>query len=393
VFTSASESEHRIERMLQRLEQEQLDGALLHGVTSTLYFAGTAQQAHLWIPTFGPPRLLVRRVVERARRESPLHSIEPLASLKLLGEALGPVRRIGMELDILPVTAFERYRKIFGDIEIVDVGPITRQIRAQKSSEEIDRVRAAAVAADRTFADAIATLRAGMRELDLSIAFETAQRRHGAQGMLRWRAASGFECPWAHVLAGDSALQMTFTDTPFGGPGLTAAAPYGASRRPIERHEPVCIDLAMPVDGYIHDMTRTVAIGGLDSDLMAGYDVCRAIHAELAEAAQPGASGETLWERAVAVADDAGLADRFMGTDEGRVRFVGHGVGLELDELPVLAPRQSTPLELGNVIAIEPKLFYPGRGAVGLESTYVVTESGLERLTVTSDDLVILADQ
>ncbi len=390
MFTSPSESEHRIERLLQRLEREQLDGALLHGVTSTLYFAGTAQQSHLWVPTFGPPRLLVRRVPERAHRESPLRSIEPLHSLKLLPEVIGPVRRIGMELDILPVAGFARYRKVLPDVEIVDVGTATREIRARKSEVEVARIRAAAESADAAFNDAIATLHAGMTELELSIAFETAERRHGAQGMLRWRAATGFECPWVHVLAGESALEMTFTDTPFGGPGLTAAAPYGASRRQIQRGEPVCIDFAMPVDGYIHDMTRTVCIGELDTELTRGHDVCRAIHEALTGSARPGATGEDLWNVAMAVAEDAGVADRFMGTDEGRVRFVGHGVGLELDELPVLAPKQTAPLALGNVIAIEPKLFYPGRGAVGLENTYLVGENGLERLTVTSDELVIV---
>ena len=79
-----------------------------------------------------------------------------------------------------------------------------------------------------------------------------------------------------------------------------------------------------------------------------------------------------------------------MGYGENRVRFIGHGVGLELDELPVLAPRQQMALEPGHVIAVEPKFFFPGKGAVGLENTYLVTDSGLERISLSSEELAVV---
>lgn len=387
-FVPRPELDHRLERLRAALAAESLDGALLHGTTDLIYFAGTAQQAHLWVPAAGDPVLLVRRVLERARAESALDRVEPLTSLRELPAAIGDARRIGMELDILPVALHERYRAALGGVETVDVGGTARRLRAVKSPWEVERIRAAAAAADAAFRELVAALEEGVSELELSIALESAERRHGFQGMIRWRAATGFECPWAHVLAGPSHLAASFADTPFGGEGVTPAAPYGAGHRRIERGIPVTVDFALARDGYIHDMTRTLSVGPLPEVLLARYELCREVHAAVARAARPGATGEALWELAAGMAAEAGLAERFMGLGGERVRFVGHGVGLELDELPVLAPRQREPLEAGNVIALEPKLFEPGLGAVGLENTYLVTETGLERLTVTSDGLV-----
>jgi Xaa-Pro aminopeptidase len=150
---------------------------------------------------------------------------------------------------------------------------------------------------------------------------------------------------------------------------------------------PVCVDFALARDGYIHDQTRTLVVGSLERRLAEAHDVCRRIHDEMRDRARPGVTGEELWQRCLAMADDAGLAGHFMGFGGQQVRFVGHGLGLELDELPVLAPRQRMALEAGHVIAVEPKFFFPGAGAVGLENTYVVTNAGLDTVTVTAEEV------
>jgi Xaa-Pro aminopeptidase len=229
-----------------------------------------------------------------------------------------------------------------------------------------------------------------MTELDLSVVAETASRRHGYQGILRWRAATGFECPWVHILAGPSALEFSSADTPYGGPGVTPAVPYGAGHRVIEARMPLCFDQAFALDGYIHDMTRTFSVGPVAEDLASGHDLCVAVHRELEAAALPGVSGEEVWDICRSRVSEAGMADQFMGLGPNRAGFVGHGVGLELDELPVLAPRQKARLEEGQVVALEPKLFYPGVGSVGLENTYLVRAGGLERITTTADELFVV---
>jgi Xaa-Pro aminopeptidase len=388
VFVPRQEIDSRIERLQQHLAAEDLDGALLHGVSNLLYFAGTAQQAHLWVPVDGGPVLLVRRVLERARQDSPLERVEPLASLRELAGHVGDARRVGFELDIMPVSLFERYRRALPGVEAKDVGPAARVIRAVKSAHEIERIRAAARAADQVHREVVAAIGPEMTELELSIIAENAERRHGYQGMLRWHAAVGFECPWVHILAGDSALAFSFCDTPFGGQGVSPAAPYGASPRRIGRDTPVCIDFAFPVDGYVHDQTRTVVVGSLPEPLTGAYDVCARIHAMFRDQARPGVTGEQLWDRSAGIAEEAGLEEHFMGYGPDRARFVGHGVGLELDELPVLAPRQRQTLQAGNVIALEPKFFFPGLGAVGLENTYAVHGDHVETLTLSPEELV-----
>lgn len=387
--TPRTELDQRLSRLQAHLAQAGLAGALLHGATNLFYFSGTAQQGHLWVPAAGEPLLLIRRVLERARAESALDRIEPLTSLKGLAECLGEVGAgpIGMELDILPVTLFEGYQRALPGVKVADVGAAIRAIRAVKSPYEVDRIRTAARAADATLRETVAALRPGMTELELSAVAEAAERRHGFQGVVRWRASTGFECPWVHLLAGESALAFSFADTPFGGEGLTPAAPYGAGRRVIEPGMPICLDYPTAVDGYIHDQTRTLAIGPLSPELTQAYGVCQAIMAMIEAEVRPGMTGEQVWDRCLALAREAGLEEQFMGYGENRVRFVGHGVGLELDELPVLAPRQQMALAEGHVIAVEPKFFFPGQGAVGLENTYLVTSTGLERLTLSPDHI------
>ncbi len=387
LLTPRHELERRIGRLQEWLQEQGLDGALLHSTTSLLYFTGSAQQGHLWVPAAGEVRYLVRRVLDRARRESALDHVEPLTSLRALPDHLGGARRIGMELDRVPVAQFEVYRRYLPDVAAVDVGPVLRRLRAVKSPWEVERIRTAAKAADETYRALFAALREGMTELELSVVGESAQRLAGAQGMIRWHAHNAFETPPMIVLAGESALAFSFADVPFGGLGLTPAAPYGASRRVIRRDEPVCVDYPTVVDGYVHDQTRTMVIGQLPPTLVRAYETCREILEGVAAAARPGVTGEALWELSVAIAREAGLEEHFMGWGDSRMRFVGHGVGLELDEWPILAPKQNTPLEAGNVIAVEPKFFFPRLGAVGLESTFVVTPGGAERLSITPEEL------
>lgn len=387
LFPSASELDHRLRRLRSALAEQGLDGALITSPVNLYYFTGTAQQAHLWVPAGGEPLLLVRRVLERARRESPLGGILPLRSLRELRAHLGGARRIGMELDRIPVAAFGAYRQHLEGVEVRDIGQAVRRIRAVKSPWEVERIRASAEVADGTYRAVREALREGMTELELSVVAETAERLGGTQGHVRWYG--GIESAPLLLLAGESLLEASFMDTPFAGEGLTPAAPYGAGRRVIRRGMPVCLDHPTQVAGYAHDQTRTLALGELDAELVRAYGVCREILAALQHEARPGATGEALWERALAIARQAGLEEHFMGCGETRSRFIGHGVGLEVNELPIIAPRQHQPLEAGNVIALEPKFFFPGKGAVGLENTYLVTEAGLERLSRSDEELVI----
>jgi Xaa-Pro aminopeptidase len=140
------------------------------------------------------------------------------------------------------------------------------------------------------------------------------------------------------------------------------------------------LDYVFAFRGYISDHTRLFSLGPIPDDLQRGHDAMLALQTEIARRAVPGAASGSIYDFALAWVQEHGWADHFMGATEERVRFVGHGVGLELDEFPFLNAGQALPLQEGMVVAVEPKLVFPGRGVVGIENTHVVTPDGLEQL-------------
>jgi Xaa-Pro aminopeptidase len=175
-----------------------------------------------------------------------------------------------------------------------------------------------------------------------------------------------------------------------GGTGLSPAFGNSAGARCIQPHEPVLLDYVGVAEGYHADQTRLFAIGGLPADMAAAFRACLEILEETLSHLRPGIRAGDLYARAAALADRLGYADRFMSTGAAQVRFIGHGVGLELDELPVLAKRSDLLLEPGMTLAIEPKIVFPGRGVVGIEDTVLAVNGNPECLTFTPRELVVV---
>jgi Xaa-Pro aminopeptidase len=148
------------------------------------------------------------------------------------------------------------------------------------------------------------------------------------------------------------------------------------------------VDICGYAQGYLSDQTRTFALGRIDPRLEQAYAACRSILAELVPLVRAGTPGTALYDRGLELATEAGFGEHFMGHGPTRVRFVGHCIGLELNEPPYLAHGFEGVLEPGNVVAVEPKLVFPGLGAVGLENTYLVGEDGAETLTWADEELV-----
>jgi Xaa-Pro dipeptidase len=150
----------------------------------------------------------------------------------------------------------------------------------------------------------------------------------------------------------------------------------------------VVVDFVGNVGGYLIDQTRIMTIGDLDDDLVESFEQAKTISDAVISASVPGTLWSDLWDLSNQKAEELGVLDRFMGPSGEQVRFVGHGIGLEVDEYPFLAPRLERPLEPGMVFALEPKIFHPGRAITGIEDTYLVTDDGLERLTVTEREII-----
>ncbi|EXX85343.1 peptidase M24, partial [Paenibacillus darwinianus] len=187
-----------------------------------------------------------------------------------------------------------------------------------------------------------------------------------------------------------AAAEPTLFDGPAGGRGLGPAVPQSVSRKPFARNEPILLDVGCCIDGYLIDQTRTAVIGELPEKLAAAYAVAERIIRRAEELLVPGTPSAALYEEALRLAKDAGLADHFMGFGADRVRFLGHGIGLEVDEWPVLAKGFDIPLASGMVLAVEPKFTFQNVGVVGIENCYAVTAGRPLTLTRSSEQLIVV---
>lgn len=392
-LTPRDEIDARIARFQTLLRERGVEAAIVVQNADLFYLSGTVQQSHLYVPSEGDPALFVRKSVARAIEESPLDGIIELAGIgrlpDLVRERYGDMPAVvGLELDVLPVGHFRRYESLLPGARFVDIGSTLVRQRAVKSAYEIERIRAAAAVADEVCARVPAILREGMTEAEFAGRVEAAARELGHQGVIRMRAFNS-EMFYGQLLTGVSAVVPSFLDTPLAGVGLSPAVAQGVSFKPIGRGEPIVFDFVSVVEGYVADFTRMFSLGPLSGELVRAYAVAREIQAELQVIAGPGVTCRTVYERAAAMAAEAGLGDNFMGHGAAQVRFIGHGVGLELDELPVLSPNDAI-LEPGMVFALEPKFVLPDVGAIGIENTWRVAQAGIERLTLAGEDLCVV---
>jgi Xaa-Pro dipeptidase len=387
-MTPATECTRRLAALREALTARGLEGALVLQAVDVLWLTGTRQNAALWVPAEGEPALLVRKSLERARGESPLARVLPFPPSKELAGLTGGARRLGLTFDTVPVAVQQFWNKALPGVEWTDVSMALRELRSVKSEWELARMRDTARLLSGVLREVPSFLRPGMREVDLSAEIEVRMRRAGNEGSPRVRAFNQ-EFFMGLALAGGAATAPSYFDGPVTGRGLSASSPLGASVEPIGRDVAVLLDYTAILGGYLTDMTRIAVCGTLAPELRRAFEVARAIQDEVAAALRPGAVPSRLYALATRRAEEAGLGDRFMGPPGALARFVGHGIGMELDEVPVLAPGFDAPLQAGMTLAIEPKFVFPGLGAVGIENTWAVAGGGGERLGTLGDDLLV----
>lgn len=393
-YTPKSELDNRVGKLQALLATNDLDGALIVQNADLYYFAGTIQQSHLYIPVEGLPLLMTRRSFARAQIESALERVVPLNSPRevprlLQEQGYDLPKKLGLELDVLPANLYLGYREIFADAELCDASSLMRRVRAVKSPFELAALRHAAKIAERSFQEAGKFIVDGIAELELAGKVEAVARAGGHQGLVKFRLWNN-EMFYGHLIAGKNAAQPSYLSSPTGGTGISAAFPQGASLHRIRRGEPILLDYVFVWDGYIVDQTRIFALGSLSDELLRAHAAMVDIQNEIARAAKPGITGGEIYQLAVSLAEQKGYAENLGGMGKDRITFVGHGVGLELDEYPFLAKGHAMPLEAGMVIAVEPKVTFPNIGTVGIENTYVVTDRGAKRITRGSDEVRIV---
>jgi Xaa-Pro dipeptidase len=391
IYTSKEEIEARHATLRKKMDAEGMDALLVAQKMDYFYLSGTAQDALLFVPLEGKPLLMVKREIERARIESPL---EDVARIKSFRELSSLVRKhmgrepsvLGVEMDILPARDYFRFQSLFPGSRLVDGSQIIRDIRKIKSPFEIDFMRKAGDIGKKVYDEAKKILKQGMSEIEFAGHLEAVAKANGHEGLLRVRSFNYEAYSW-HVLSGPTGGIVSQSDSPMGGLGLSPAFPVGASLRRMKAHEPILVDFGICYHGYQADETRMFSIGKMGRKFIDAYKACREIHDAVLSETRPGSDCESIFTNTLKLAEKLGYKESYLGPQGLQTRFIAHGIGLELNELPFLAQGQSYPLEEGMTFAVEPKIVFPGQGSVGVENTVLVAAKGYEILTPLEMDI------
>jgi Xaa-Pro dipeptidase len=286
---------------------------------------------------------------------------------------------IGLEMDVLPANFYFKVASALGDAELIDISEEIKHIRSIKSDFEINLIKEAARILDAGIASIPEYIEVGMKEVDLMCRAESVMRAMGHQGSLRFRRFNSI-VPLGHIMSGPNASAPSFLASPTGGKGTSLLFPQGAGFRKIKRNEPVFVDMVGIYNGYIADATRIFSLGALSKELEDAYLAALEIEETVARELRPGRIGKELFALSESEGERLGYEDYLGGPIGSKCGFVGHGVGLELDEYPVLGPLDHS-IEKNMTIAIEPKIIYPDKGVLGVEDTFLTTDNGTQRLT------------
>jgi Xaa-Pro aminopeptidase len=286
---------------------------------------------------------------------------------------------IGLEMDVLPCNFYFRVANALRDANFIDVAERIKHMRSIKSDFELKLVKEASRILDAGISSIPNHIMEGMKEVDLICRLETEMRSMGHQGSLRFRRFNAI-VPLGHVMSGPEAAFPSFLASPTGGRGTSLLFPQGAGFRKIRKNEPVLVDAVGIYNGYIADATRIFSIGKLDIQLEDAYDAACQIEESIFEEMQPGKNARDLFELSERMGADLGYKEFLGGPNGNKCGFVGHGLGMELDEYPVLGPLDHT-IQSNMTIAVEPKIIYPDKGVLGIEDTFLTTQSDAQRLT------------
>jgi Xaa-Pro aminopeptidase len=387
-----AELETRMARFRAKMEASnpEWEIAVIFSKINQYYFTGTMQEGMLLIPRDGEPVYWVRRSYERALDESMFPCIKPMESFR---EAAGSTCRLpgtaSMETEVVPLALLQRFQKYF---PITDVKPLDSQIaavRAIKSAYELSLMEQSGAVHRRVLEERIPPiLREGMSEAELAAQLFSIMIEEGHHGLSRF-GMFDTEMVMGHICFGESSIYPTYFNGPGGNYGLGPAVPLlGSRERKLKHGDLVFIDIGCGVDGYHTDKTMTYMFGrSLPGEAIAEHRKCVDIQNEIACMLKPGSVPAHIFNTIMSSLD-TGFLKNFMGYGSRRVKFLGHGVGLLIDELPVIAEGFYEPLEEGMVFALEPKKGIKDIGMVGIENTFLVTPEGGRCITGDNPGLI-----
>ena len=384
-----SELKLRRDKIRALMAQQEIDAAIITCNVNLVYTCGRVVSGYFYLPLQQPARLFVKRPNDlKGEFVAPIRKPEQLPDL-LEEQGLPLPKRLMLEGDELPFREYNRLAACFPGSEVLPCGTeLIRRARSVKTEMEVEVFCRSAAAHARAYAQIPSVYRPGMTDRQLSVEIERLMRQEGCLGIFRVFGRS-MEIFMGSVLAGDNAAAPSPYDFALGGEGIDPSLPGGANGTTLQAGQSVMVDLGGNFFGYMCDMSRVYSIGRLPQKAYDAHQACLEAQAEVTALARPGITCEALYNKAVEVVAKAGFADNFMGIGQ-KAKFVGHGIGLEINEAPVLAPRIRQELEPGMVFALEPKIVLPGVGPVGIENSWAVTADGVEKLTVAPEEIIEL---
>lgn len=382
------ESKNRITRIQQQLVKQGIDAALISDNANKFYLTGRVYNGYCYIPSQGEAIFFVRRPVELTG-DNLVYIHKPEIIIDALSQKgyKQPIS-IGMELDLAPYSLVQRIEKVFPNAKIANISGVMRQARAIKSNYEIALIKQSGIKHAATYSQIPSIYHANMTDLEFQVEIERISRLEGCLGQFRISGDS-MEIYMGNVICGENADAPSPYDFAMGGAGMHPSLPVGCNGTTITSGMAIMVDVNGNYTGYTTDMSRVFAVGSLDELSIKAHACSRRICQELSEMGKPGVEAKALYNRAIEIVSEEGLEDLFMGHRQ-KAGFIGHGVGIEINEMPVIAPRSCDILTEGNIIALEPKFVIPGVGAVGIENTYVVTSKGMECVTLAPEEIINL---
>lgn len=366
--------------------------AVIFSKINLYYFTGTMQEGMLLIPRHDEAILWVRRSHERALDESLFPVIRSMNSFRDAAAGFRTMPSVVyIETEIIPVAFLQRFQKYFPFREALPLDAQIAALRAVKSDYEIALMKRSGEMHRIVLEERVpGLLKEGMSEVDLAGVLYEQMLKEGHQGVVRCGTFDA-ELSIGIVAFGENSLYPTSFNGPGGIYGMSPAVPLIGNRdRKLKRGDLVFIDIGFGHEGYHTDKTLTYLFGEKpDDSIQHEHNICLDIQQRLADQLKPGTIPALLYENIMNSLPSAFLRN-FMGYGSRQVKFLGHGIGLVIDETPVIAKGFDSPLEENMVLAIEPKKGIKKVGMVGIENTFIVTPRGGESITGHSQGLVVI---
>jgi len=296
-----------------------------------------------------------------------------------------------LEAEHVSLATFQRLQKHFPFKRFLPVDPIVLNVRSVKSRYELDLMKKAGKIHRYVLEElAPGIMSEGMSEADFSSELYAVMVREGHHGVVRF-GMSEAEIVLGLIGFGESSIRPTFLDSPGGNAGISPAVPlFGSRDRKLTQGDLVFIDIGCGYHGYHTDKTMTYMFGmAIPDDAIAIHQQCVEIQNHAASLLTPSAIPSEIYQTIIGSLEPAFL-ENFMGHGNRKVQFIGHGIGLEIAENPVIAHGFNEPLEEGMAIALEPKKGIKGVGMVGIENTFLVTPRGGESITGSHPGLILI---